>query len=198
MEESLALSPLQRAVSVFGSFFGALTQIAFTTICCLPVIECSIRARVVYALASQALYFGYVAGVAVGTGNFDYVVGEEGGPVGFLLGRSRSLPDRIMSDGLGKLAAAYPPQSFGETSEEENGNALRVIAARSFAARAKACYDACVAVLLGTAGNAWTTPAAVRTHLLCWAAGGCGLVIVGCKCGCQLRCTLPANSYHPD
>ena len=193
--ESLAIPPLQRAVSFFGSYFGALTQIALTTVWCLPVIERSVAVRVAYAVVSQALYFGYVTGVAVSTANFDYMVGEEGGPVGFLSWAFPLLAGSIMCDSLESLAVSHPPQSSGGSSCEESRGTL--IAASGYAARARARCAAYVDVLLGTAGATWTTPAAVYKRLMWWTMGGCGMLLLGCEYGAGCSTTRMFRSSAP-
>jgi hypothetical protein len=68
----------------YGSFFSALTQIALTMLWCLLVIERSIKARIIFALASQWLYVLLELIIHWIMGGAESFGGYEGGFFGFL------------------------------------------------------------------------------------------------------------------
>ena len=111
-DERDAVPPGDKVVDfLYGSYFGALTQIALTMLWSLPVIERSATVRVVYAVVSQWLYVGFTIWVfngAVGGTNYDVLDGEEGGPFGFLAWSFPFLTGSICYDWLERVGMSSP------------------------------------------------------------------------------------------
>jgi hypothetical protein len=186
--ESLALTSEERAVNFIGTYFGALTQIALTTLWCLPVIERSMAARLCYAIASLLVYFAYIISVAELTSIYAFMTATEGGPVGFLSWSVPFMAGTMLCDGLKELSLSLPPllpSSQGPLSDEDD----------AMVEVKPGCSGAIVAVtrtawvyvtaggktLLGidTKTRVAPTPAAVRKRLLLLAVGGTALLVAG-------------------